>query len=48
MTTPGTLDDLCHGRDVVDQVQHAPTIRLAFMRKAQPASNRRLQASASL
>jgi GNAT superfamily N-acetyltransferase len=39
---------LRHGYDVVDQVQHAPTIRLAFMRKAQPASSRAPQASASL
>ena len=34
MTTPGALDYLRHGHDVVDRVQHAPTIRLAFMRKA--------------
>jgi hypothetical protein len=44
MTAPGTLDDLRHDDDVVDQVQ----IRLAFMRKAQPASSRFPQASASL
>ena len=39
---------LRHGYDVVDQLQHAPTIRLAFMRKLQPAWNRFPQASASL
>jgi len=39
---------LRHGYDVVDQLQHAPTIRLAFMRKAQPASSPLPQASASL
>ena len=34
---------LRHGYDVVEQVQHAPTIRLAFMRKVRPS-----QASAAL
>ena len=48
MTTPGALDYLRHGHDVDDRVQHAPTIRLAFMRKLQPAWNRFPQASASL
>jgi GNAT superfamily N-acetyltransferase len=38
---------LRHGYDMVDQVQHGPTIRLAFMRKTQPAPSRFPQASAS-